>query len=293
MAALTTFAQRWHGHDFYQVEQAEQHFVTAPMMSDGIAAAIAARLAQYWTHPVDVFDVGAGDGSLLRSLAALTNHSLHGVDIRPRPIDLPARIEWHRELPACQTAVVICHEFLDDVPCDIVEIDELGQPRVVVLDDDGVAHPGPRLNDPAAGSDRDSLHGWMQRWWPSTRPLSRVEIGLQRDLTWQRLLRGIDHGQAFAIDYGHLLPERRIGTWDAGTVIGFAHGRSVGAEFTPGRNITAHVAFDSVAHATVGTRHRLSRQRRILQSRGSHGFSTGTLDDYLWLEVHFDRRNDG
>jgi SAM-dependent MidA family methyltransferase len=291
MAALMTFAQRWQGHDFYTQHRAEEHFITAPMVADQVARAIADRLERAWPSPVDVFDIGAGDGSLVRALAARTNHTLHGVDVRPRPAHLSAQIEWHRELPTCDRAVIICHEFLDDVPCEIVEVDEDGHPRLVVLDDDGAQFLGPSLTDPSAGPDREWLLRWMQRWWPTKRPFSRVDIGLQRDLTWQHLLTRIQHGQAFAIDYGHLLSERLIGTWDAGTAIGFERGRSAGTAFIPSRNITAHVALDAVAHASGAHQARLTRQRRIIRAPAPYGFSTGALDDYLWLEVRFDRRS--
>lgn len=287
MAGLAPSAERWHRSDFYRIHRAEDHFITEPMVANRLAEHIARRINRRWKHGVDVFDIGAGDGSLVRALAELTEHRVHGIDIRNRPSDVEPAIGWQRELPEADEAVVICHEFLDDVPCDIVEIDAAGQPCLLLFDDESNPVLGPRLSDPAAGADRSALLAWMKRWWPSNRPLSRVEIGLQRDVQWRELLRRIKVGQAFAIDYGHLLNERMAGTWDGGTIIGFRRGHAVASRFSNDRNITAHVAMDSIARSTPFTSCRLTRQRRIMGSSIDFGRSTGARGDYLWLEVEF------
>lgn len=278
-------AEHWNGHDFYRQQRAEDHFVTEPMISSRLAHTVAKRITQRWGRPMRVFDIGAGDGSLLRALAQITDHELHGVDIRPRPTGLTADIAWHSELPQLDEAVVICHELLDDIPCHVVEIDATGSPCLIVSDDSGRMSIGPRLDDPAAGPNRLRLLNWMQRWWPSDRPYSRVEIGLQRDEFWRSLLHRVERCQAFAIDYGHVLAERRIGTWDGGTMTGFRHGRPVPVTFSGTCNVTAHVAMDALAAASGTRRCRLTRQGRILGGAATAGWSTSARADYLWLEV--------
>ena len=60
---------------------------------------------------------------------------LTGVELASRP-DLPAEVSWTDELPATFEGLLIAHEWLDNVPCDVVELDDAGVVRLVDVDPD-------------------------------------------------------------------------------------------------------------------------------------------------------------
>lgn len=294
MTSLQSCVERWRADSFYLQHHAEDHFITDPMRSKQIARALARRISTLLRsdEPLEIFDVGAGNGDLLRAIAEyLPNaRAFHGVDVREQPGDVPGT--WHQQdaldLPARSTdatPVLICHEFFDDVPCDLVEVDNLGIARLIISDQKDDFMLGPALTDPAAGPDRDVMLQWIQRWWPPTRPFMRIEVGHRRDVLWHDFTQRMRGGLAFAIDYGHLLPERRVGTWDAGTTVGWRHGRPAPLRWDASRNVTAHVAMDALAHATAGHTKRLFRQRGALGLPVKRVLSTGGNGDYLWLET--------
>ncbi len=294
MAGLLSCAERWRVDTFYMQQHAEDHFITDPMRSDRVAQALAKRITTLvGAHQsLEVFDVGAGNGALLRALAQHlpTNTAFHGVDVRDRPKNVPGT--WHQQdahqLPQRSldaTPILICHEFFDDVPCDVIEVDADGRPCLVVVDEEGDAVLGPPLDDPAAGPDRHLIQHWIERWWPPTRPFMRIEAGRHRDALWRDFTRHIDDGVAFVIDYGHLLTERLVGTWDGGTAVGWRHGRATSLRWDESRNVTAHVAMDALAHASGARTTRILRQREVLDMPASRMLTTGGNGDYLWLEV--------
>ncbi|MEC8445623.1 MAG: SAM-dependent methyltransferase, partial [Actinomycetota bacterium] len=196
--------------------------------------------------------------------------TLMGVDVRPRPDDLPAAILWRQVrvtrdveditgMDGRITGLVIAHEFLDDVACPVIELDDDLRPRIVQVEAaTGAEVLGPDLADPAAeallgGISPSQARAWLDRWWPATKPLARREVGLPRDLLWRRLTRILASGHAIAIDYAHRLDDRRSGLWDGGTVKGFVDGAPCRPRPDGSVNITSHVALDSCAspHATV------------------------------------------
>jgi len=212
--------------------------------------------------PLTVVDVGSGAGGLLARLAlAGTNVRLIGVDLRPRPTGLDAAIEWITgdarvvagEIRGIR-GVVVAHEFLDDIPCAAVEVDEDGRPRLIRVDPlSRRLVVGEPLEDPADLA-------WLDRWWPVTRPFMRAEIGRSRDAAWAMITGMLDSGAALAIDYSHTSPERLAGTWDGGTIVGYREGRVVTPVADGSCNLTAHVAIDSVADAaTTAQSTRLAR----------------------------------
>ena len=86
--------------------------------------------------PLDVVDIGAGTGDLLRRIAVLAptylrrRLRLRAVELAPRPADLPDDIAWQDDPPApghrC-TGVLLATEWLDNVPLDIAEVDADGR----------------------------------------------------------------------------------------------------------------------------------------------------------------------
>jgi SAM-dependent MidA family methyltransferase len=272
-------------HTFYTHHAPEQHFRTSIDAGTATARRIAALLAPPPQHPHEhprpaprsslprcIVDIGSGSGALLTQLAALVDDevTLIGVDVRPRPDDLPAAIGWRqvrvtRDIEDITgrdgliTGLVIAHEFLDDVACPVVELDDDLRPRIVQVEAaTGTEVLGPDLADPAAeallgGISPSEARAWLDHWWPATKPLARREVGLPRDLLWRRLTRILASGHAIAIDYAHRLDDRRSGLWDGGTVKGFVDGSACRPRPDGSVNITSHVALDSCAspHATV------------------------------------------
>ena len=228
---------------------------------------------------LDVVDVGAGRGELLAGmLAALPRDvaqrvQMVAVDVHPAPPDLDPRITWvhgaaPQAVPSGIRGLVVAHEWLDDVPLDVVALDGRRVPRLVLVDGDGGEHPGPVLDDDDgwAGHGRDAAaaRAWVAQWWPTAgrAPGERVEIGATRDLAWSDVVARLDAGIALAIDYGHLRAARPY----RGTLIGHVRGgRAIAAAPDRATNLTAHVAVDSVATAVAA---RVTRQREALSALG-------------------------
>lgn len=252
----TTWARAWERSalgpgGFWLREQPARHFRTAvgPVLRDAMLALLVdvdLRLGSPST--IDVVDIGAGDGALLRSMeSALQGTRLGGrvrwtgVDVRPRPHDLPAAIDWHvrdatAHLPDSVTGLVMAHEWLDEVPVDVIERDERGVDRVVLVDDFGEQALGPEV--------ADDQRAWLAAWWPLADVGERAEIGLARDRAWSRLCAGVAAGTVIAVDYGHVRSERRP------TLRAYREGELLDAIPDGLRNLTAHVAIDSCAAAS-------------------------------------------
>lgn len=197
---------------------------------------------------LDVIDVGAGDGCLLREMRALLEGTdlgsrarLTGIDVRERPIDLSDDIAWvvadatRNGLPAVR-GLVMAHEWLDEVPLDIVERNAQGEDRIVLVDEDGRESLGAPPGVDAAA--------WIAEWWPLQAVDERAEIGLSRDAAWARLCETVEAGTLLATDYGHVVTERRP------TLRGYRNGNVVVPTPDGSCNITAHVAVDACAAAT-------------------------------------------
>lgn len=214
--------------------------------------------------PIDVVDVGAGRGELLTQLRALAPPSLArrlrltAVELAPRPPALAADIAWRAEVPRGLTGLLVANEWLDNVPLDVAR-----DGRYLLVDlDTGEEMPGPPL-DPADAA-------WARRWWPAP-PDEPVELGRPRDEAWAEAVRAVHRGLALAIDYGHLRADRPI----AGTLTGYRSGRQVPPLPDGTRDLTAHVAIDSVADAgsaaAGGRPYQLVSQRTALRALGIHG----------------------
>jgi SAM-dependent MidA family methyltransferase len=290
---------------FYSTSRAEDHFSTSVHTNLTVARELA-RLILREQHAHDkefhVIDIGSGSGLLLEQLHSLLLHSLLpgrirllGVDGRPRPPDLSPDIDWRQVVIDDETmdvtgddghlaGAVIAHEFLDDIPCDVVEVDDALEVRVVLVDRaTGMEELGPALSDPAAASlveryDPAESMAWLRNWWPVTRPGARREIGIARDRTWSRLRRILDSGAAIAVDYAHTRPERAAGLWDAGTVKGFGSGRPRRPVPDGSVNITAHVALDSCAQPGS----RVLTQSQVVGDSSLDSWPLGR-GSYTWL----------
>jgi SAM-dependent MidA family methyltransferase len=282
--------EAWHdalyaaGRGFYVARGGPAaHFTTA---THGMTGSVLAEvLLALWARehgpaqgsgvPLVVVDVGAGRGELatqlLDVLSAKTGSGVIGatgtrvvaVDVVERPEGLDPRIEWVRSpggadlpdgLPDLEDALVVAHEWLDVVPCEIGEVDDDGVARVVLVDpDDGAESLGTAL-PPAEAA-------WCRDHWPGAEPGSRVEVGRARDEAWQHLVGTIRSGLAVAVDYGHRGGERPR----AGTLAAYVGGRLTQPVPDGSCDITAHVAMDTLVADL------LVRQRDLLRDLGFRG----------------------
>lgn len=247
---------------FYLRQEPYAHFTTSVQQSR-ICAQVQPWLEILLRHEATatVVDAGAGSGQLLAELLEAmpaqerTRVRLIAMDLRPRPQGLAPAIEWwqgdvrrtSRQLPA-GPGLLVAHELLDDIPCEVVEVDEQGRLHLL-MHDQGEPLLGPELGPDA----RVHEQAWLAQWWPASRALMRAEVGLPRDRLWHSLTRWLTAGYAIAFDYGHLRADRQAGLWDGGTLAGYLHGRMVAPRITPPMNLTAHVAMDAIAAAAAGS----------------------------------------
>jgi SAM-dependent MidA family methyltransferase len=217
---VTTFREGWeaalYGPDgFYRRERPAAHFRTSVHASALFGQAVG-RLARA-VDASEVVDIGSGSGELGEVLRA------EGLSV--------VEVELDDELPASIAGLVIANEWLDNVPCDLAELDEDGVPRYLLAD--------LSLGEVVDGYDLR----WLEEWWPLREPGDRAEIGLSRDEAWASVVgRLTEGGVAVAIDYGHV----RAGRPPYGTVTGFRAGRECDPVLDGSCDVTAHVALDSL-----------------------------------------------
>jgi len=248
------------------------HFRTSAHTGAIFARALALVLAAVDAalgHPdrLDLVDIGAGGGELLRGILAATGDDLLprvapvAVELAPRPEGVPDAIAWTDALPERVGGLVLATEWLDNVPLDIAVPGDDGSWHYVKVDDEG----GESLGDLLSGPDL----AWLTRWWPGA-AASRVELGTTRDEWWASAVERIDAGLALAVDYGHLSARRPV----FGTLTGFREGREVPPVPDGSCDLTAHVAVDAVAaagEAVAGLPARLLTQAEALRGLGIDG----------------------
>jgi SAM-dependent MidA family methyltransferase len=229
--------QALYGPDgFFRRESPAAHFRTSVHASSLLAEALV-RLAR--DADLDtVVDIGAGRGELLTQVRALDpSLTLLGVEVAPRPEGLAPGIDWTSALPAEVDGLVVANEWLDNVPCHLVEVDPAGTPRVLHVDPaTGAESHGATLTD---SSVPQSLGAWCERWWPQVtagQPGLRAEVGTTRD--------------AF------------------GALRSYRDGAEVDVLPDGSRDVTAAVAVDAVAARCSGT---VVRQRDALRALGVSG----------------------
>lgn len=224
-----------------------EHFRTSVTTSPVFAAAVrrlAGRVDDVLGRPdpFDLVDVGAGRGELLTALPDVpARWRLTAVERAPDP---GVGVRWLPAVPPL-SGLLFAHEWLDDVPLDVVE-----QGRLVLVDAAGREALGP----PAP----PELLAWCERWWPE----GRAEVGLARDRAWQTAVAQVRRGAAVAVDYATSRADRRL------TLTGYRSGRQVPPVPDGSCDVTAHVALDSCAAATGA---RLLTQRAALRALGVSG----------------------
>lgn len=237
---------------FFRRQAPADHFRTSVNSSGLFAAAIWRLVQSEGLH--SVVDVGAGRGELLTELHRLSGGALHltGVEVADRPADLPGAINWRPGLPHRIEGLLIANEWLDNIPCDVVEADSEGVVHHLTVDAvTGREARDSRCDDP-----------WLTRWWPLG-PGERAEIGTPRDEAWAEAVSRVD-GVALAIDYGHTAADRPL----FGSLRSYREGLEVDVIPDGSRDVTAHVAVDSVAAAVGAT---LTQQSDALIALGVNG----------------------
>ncbi|MCM3487659.1 SAM-dependent methyltransferase, partial [Kocuria rosea] len=128
--------------------------------------------------------------------------------------------------------LLVAHEWLDVVPCPVVERDGTGVWREVGVLPDGSETSGA----PVSGEELE----WLARWVPDH--VRRAEVGLPRDRAAADLLGRLDSGVLLLVDYGHVRATRPA----HGTLAAFRHGREVTPVPDGSCDLTAHVGVDSL-----------------------------------------------
>lgn len=251
------------------------HFRTSVHASPVFAACMLRQLETVDAalgHParLDVVDVGAGRGELLRALLSQAAPELAArlhpvaVELSPRPADLPPEIDWQADIPDGITGLLLATEWLDNVPVDVAVHTRAGWRLLLVNPKTGEETLGPAPS-------RTEIT-WLAHWWPPTptRVGGRAEIGSGRDLAWAGAVGKVARGVALAVDYGHLRDSRPLD----GTLTGYRGGRQVPPVPDGSCDVTAHVAMDSVASAgerVARCAYSLVSQREALRALGADG----------------------
>jgi SAM-dependent MidA family methyltransferase len=189
---------------------------------------------------------------------------LLGVEVAARPAGLPDAVAWTTALPESVEGLVVANEWLDNIPCHVVETGEDGVRHVV--------HVDPATGEESLGRPLDhssvppSLAAWCDRWWrlDPGEPGCRAEVGSTRDAAWADVAGRVTRGIAIAVDYGHLADARP----PFGSLRSYRDGTEVDVAVDGSRDVTAHVAVDAVADRVGGS---LVRQREALGRLGVSG----------------------
>jgi len=232
---------------FFRRESPAEHFRTSVHASPLFAGALVHLVREAGLDTV--VDIGAGRGELLRTVHRLApDLDLLGVEVAARPDDLPRAIAWTTALPESVDGLVVANEWLDNIPCHVVEMAPDGAARIVHVDAatgrESLGHPLTHSAVPG------SLATWVDRWWPldPAEPGTRAEVGSSRDIAWADVVRRVDRGLAVAVDYGHTLQARP----PFGSLRSYRDGHEVDLLPDGSRDVTAPVAVDSVADRVGG-----------------------------------------
>lgn len=238
---------------------AQAHFRTSVHVSTQFADALA-RLVVAIDHDLghptvfDLVDLGADRGQLLDGITSspVLTDDLRArlrpiaVEVAPAPLD-PTGAIWVRAVPSAVHGMVIANELLDNIPVDVVQVDDDRHPRQVLVAASGQQALG--AVPPPADLD------WIARWWPldEAEPGDRAEVGRLRDEMWAEVVSSVRQGVALAIDYAHVTSDRLARRYAHGTLTGFRRGHQVPPVPDGSCDLTAHVALDACGTAAEAT----------------------------------------
>lgn len=256
--------QALYGADgFFRRHSPVDHFRTSVHASPLFAQAVVRLVRKAGLDTV--VDIGAGRGELLRAVHEVApDLELLGVEVAPRPDDLPAGVAWTSALPESVDGLVVANEWLDNIPCHVVEVAPTGRVHVVHVDpvtgEESLGQPIDHSTVP------ETLQRWCERWWPltATEPGTRAEVGTTRDGAWADVVARLGRGLAVAVDYGHTAQDRP----PFGSLRSYREGAETEVLPDGSRDVTAHVAVDAVAAAVGGS---VRTQRQALGALGVSG----------------------
>ncbi|MGI8518945.1 MAG: SAM-dependent methyltransferase [Acidimicrobiia bacterium] len=182
-------------------------FLTSPEVSPLFGTALAEFVRQDHRRlgePFQLVDVGAGSGSLLRSLLAAYPVEAWAVEVSPPARDSLARllptgrvVTSLAELPSPLRGVVIANELIDNLPMALAQKQGGGwRERWVGLEGDAFvmvdADPRPEVLD------------WLKRFAGPVAEGGWVEVQRQAQTWLSALLRRLIEGSVVIVDYGDL-----------------------------------------------------------------------------------------
>lgn len=274
-----------------------------------------------------LIDVGAGRGELLEAVHAqlateldvikrpdvINRLRLIAVELADRPDNRTSAIEWRNDLPdpGSVTGLLVANEWLDNVPCDVVQATPDGwrlvevataSPEPPVTERPGTEGPGTgclhtertgtgHLHAVRPGTERLSAvpnpaqQAWLSTWWPpdaahdpSSDPASEPSpdpsgVPARAEIGLSRDAAWRDAVAVLARGVAVAVDYAHVRTSRPlfGTLTGYAHGRQVAPVPDGSCDITAHVALDSCAAAADAEWTIQSDQRTVLHSLGITG----------------------
>lgn len=275
------WARRWqHSAERQSADVRADHHFASPAALNALHMWLARLIDTRFEEtgaPVTLIDAGAGSGEAILGTVPLVQAGRVcpvAMDRQPPPTGWPAGWHWVQSdlsgglaLPDgfVQTpgVVILALELLDEVPCDVAELHG-GNWYYVEVDATG----NESLGDPVTGRDL----AWLNQWAPGA---PRAEIGRSRDELAVAICRHTGEGVAIFIDYTIDAISRT--RHPAGTLTGYYRGRQVPAVPDGRRNLTAHVAADSLISALRGV-------GRVSRSRLADVLGDITQGPFIWQD---------
>lgn len=249
-------------------------FLTSPEVSPLFGETLAVYVEHVRTEvgePFEVVEIGAGSGSLLRSLLASVDVKAHAVEASPAARESLTRfVPVLEELPESIRGVVIANELLDNLPMALAQrVDGIWRERWVGVDGDALTW----VDAPP----RQPVLDWLEAYAGPVEDGGWVEVQLAARGWLIDLLGRMETGAVILFDYGDIA-ENLLNRRQDGTLRTYrAHHLGPHPLDEPGEtDITADVNFtalldsgpDSVLHrqddflAALGLRDRLGELRR-------------------------------
>lgn len=191
-------------------------FLTSPEVSGLFGETIAvyvARELERLGQPFQLIEVGAGSGSLLRSLLSKLDVEVMGIDASPAARtalrDVLPDHAIRAELPERVRGVIVANELIDNLPMALSQrVGNAWRERWVGSDDDGLT-----FVDVAA---RPEVEAWLAAYAGEVLDGGWVEAQLAAGAWLTEALARLEQGSVVLIDYGdtaeNLLPRRQDGT---------------------------------------------------------------------------------
>ena len=263
-----TWKQAWDAalygaEGFFRREAPAAHFRTSVHASPLFARALVRMTREAGLDTV--VDIGAGRGELLAAMHALDpGLDLLGVEVAARPAGLDPAIAWTTALPESVEGLVVANEWLDNIPCHVVEVDADGVLRVVHVD----PATGEETPRPAARRTRRCRRrsaAWVRALVAARRAASRAPAprsARTRDAAWADV---VGPGDARASRWPSTTGTPRDDRPPFGSLRSYRDGHEVDVLPDGSRDVTAHVAVDAVADR--GRRRRTPAAGRAARAR--------------------------